>query len=225
MSTTKLKQKVAEQALNYIEDDTIIGIGTGSTVNCFIELLANIKNKIQGAVASSNATHILLKKHNIPIISLNSANEIPLYIDGADEANDHLNLIKGGGGALTGEKIIAAASKKFICIIDHTKLVKVLGKTFPLPIEVIPIAQSYVARQIVKLGGQPILRSGFTTDHKNIIIDAHNLDISNPNALEQQLDGIAGIVSNGLFAKRPADILLIADEQKTTIITHEDRPT
>lgn len=218
MTTEKLKQAVAEQALNYIEHDTIIGIGTGSTVNYLIERLANIKHKIRGAVASSNSTHALLKKHHIPVIELNHADDIPLYIDSADEANHHLHLIKGGGGALTGEKIVAAASKKFICIIDHTKRVKVLGKLFPLPIEVIPMAQSYVARQIIKLGGQPILRSGFTTDYGNIIIDAHNLNICNPNQLEQQLDGIAGVVSNGLFAKRSADILLIADKTGTTII-------
>lgn len=215
MTTKKLKQKVAEQALSYIQDDIIVGIGTGSTVNCFIEQLASIKHKIQGAVASSTQTQALLKKYHIPIINPNSANEIPLYIDGADEANSHLHLIKGGGGALTGEKIIAASSKKFICIIDYTKRVKVLGKIFPLPIEVIPIAQSYVARQIIKLGGQPILRTGFTTDYGNIIIDAHNLSITDPKALEQQLNNITGVVENGLFAQRPADILLIADEAGT----------
>ena len=211
MTQDEKKRQVAEAALAYVEDDTIVGVGTGSTVNFFIESLAGIKHRIDGAVSSSDATEALLKQHNIPVLSLNSANDIPVYIDGADEATKHLHLIKGGGGALTREKIVAAASKKFICIIDETKLVDVLG-TFPLPIEVIPMAQSYVAREIVKLGGQPILREGFTTDNGNIIIDVHNLNILKPVELEGEFNKLAGVVTNGLFAQRPADILLVASD-------------
>ncbi|MEE8233307.1 MAG: ribose-5-phosphate isomerase RpiA, partial [Gammaproteobacteria bacterium] len=179
MTQDEQKKQAAEAALAYIKDDSIVGVGTGSTVNFFIEFLAGIKHRIEGAVSSSLATEALLKNHHIPVLSLNSANELPVYVDGADEATKYLHLIKGGGGALTREKIVAAASKKFICIIDETKLVYVLG-TFPLPIEVIPMAQSYVAREIVKLGGQPILREGFTTDNGNIILDVHNLSILKP---------------------------------------------
>ncbi|MCK5667893.1 MAG: ribose-5-phosphate isomerase RpiA, partial [Gammaproteobacteria bacterium] len=164
MTQDEKKKQVAEAALAYVEDDSIVGVGTGSTVNFFIDCLASIKHRIDGAVSSSDATEALLKQHNIPVLSLNSANDIPVYIDGADEATKHLHLIKGGGGALTREKIVAAASKKFVCIIDESKMVDVLG-TFPLPVEVIPMAQSYIAREITKLGGQPILREGFTTDN------------------------------------------------------------
>jgi len=170
-----------------------------------------------GAVSSSDATEALLKQHNIPVLSLNSANDIPVYIDGADEATKHLHLIKGGGGALTREKIVAAASKKFICIIDETKMVDVLG-TFPLPVEVIPMAQSYIAREITKLGGQPILREGFTTDNGNIILDVHNLSIIKPVELEQELNQLAGVVTNGLFAQRPADVLLVASDSGVQIM-------
>ncbi len=183
MTQDEQKEQAAEAALAYIEDDSVVGVGTGSTVNFFIEFLAGIKHRIEGAVSSSLATEALLKNYHIPVLSLNSANELPVYVDGADEATKYLHLIKGGGGALTREKIVAAASKKFICIIDETKLVYVLG-TFPLPIEVIPMAQSYVAREIVKLGGQPILREGFTTDNGNIILDVHNLSILKPVELE-----------------------------------------
>jgi ribose 5-phosphate isomerase A len=211
MTQDEKKKQVAEAALAYVEDDSIVGVGTGSTVNFFIECLASIKHRIDGAVSSSDATEALLKQHNIPVLNLNSANDIPVYIDGADEATKHLHLIKGGGGALTREKIVAAASKKFVCIIDETKMVDVLG-TFPLPVEVIPMAQSYIAREITKLGGQPILREGFTTDNGNIILDVHNLSILNPVKLEQELNQLTGIVTNGLFAQRPADILLVASD-------------
>ena len=211
MTQDEQKKQAAEAALVYVEDDSIIGVGTGSTVNFFIEALAGIKHRINGAVSSSVATESLLKQHNIPVFSLNSANEIPVYIDGADEATKHLHLIKGGGGALTREKIVAAASKKFVCIIDETKLVDILG-TFPLPVEVIPMAQSYVAREIMKLGGQPVLRESFTTDNGSIILDVHNLGILKPVELEQKLNMLAGVVTNGLFAQRPADVLLIASD-------------
>ena len=217
MRQDEKKKQVAEAALAYIEDDTIVGVGTGSTVNFFIEYLASIKHRIDGAVSSSDATEALLKQHNIPVLSLNSANDIPVYIDGADEATKHLHLIKGGGGALTREKIIAAVSKKFVCIIDETKMVDVLG-TFPLPVEVIPMAQSYIAREITKLGGQPILREGFTTDNGNIILDVHNLSILKPVELEQELNKLAGVVTNGLFAQRPADILLIANDNGVKVL-------
>ena len=211
MSQDDKKKEVAIAAITYIEDDTIVGVGTGSTVNFFIEELAKIKGRIEGAVSSSDASEELLKQHNIPVLALNSVIEIPVYVDGADEATKHRHLIKGGGGALTREKIVAAASKQFVCIIDDSKMVPILG-AFPLPIEVIPMAQSYVARKIVKLGGQPVLREGFMTDNGNIIIDVHNMKIENPLELEQQLNQIVGVVANGLFAHRPADILLIASD-------------
>ena len=216
MTQDEQKKQAAEAALTYIEDGSIVGVGTGSTVNLFIEFLASIKHRIEGAVSSSVATETLLKKYHIPVLSLNSANELPVYVDGADEATKHLHLIKGGGGALTREKIVAAASKKFICIIDETKLVDVLG-TFPLPIEVIPMAQSYVAREIVKLGGQPVLREGFTTDNGNIILDVHKLNILKPVELEGKFNKLAGVVTNGLFAQRPADVLLVASNNGVQI--------
>lgn len=196
--------------MSYVKDDMVIGVGTGSTVNFFINRLAGIKHRIEGAVASSEATVKLLEKNRIPIIPLNSVNELQVYIDGADEATRFLHLIKGGGGALTREKIIAAASVQFVCIIDDTKMVDVLGR-FPLPVEVIPMAQSYVARQLVRLGGQPILRQGFTTDNGNIILDVHHLSIQQPAVLEAEINQITGVVTNGLFARRPADVLLIGD--------------
>lgn len=217
MTQDEKKKQVAEAALAYVEDDAIIGVGTGSTVNFFIECLASIKHRIDGAVSSSEATEALLKQHNIPVLSLNSANDIPVYVDGADEATKYLHLIKGGGGALTREKIIAAVSKKFVCIVDESKMVNVLG-TFPLPVEVIPMAQSYIAREIIKLGGQPILREGFTTDNGNIILDVHNLSILKPVALEQELNKLAGIVTSGLFAQRPADVLLIASDSGVQVL-------
>ncbi len=217
MTQDEKKKQVAEAALAYVEDDTIVGVGTGSTVNFFIDCLASIKHRIDGAVSSSDATEALLKQHNIPVLSLNSANDIPVYIDGADEATKHLHLIKGGGGALTREKIVAAACKKFVCIIDESKMVDVLG-TFPLPVEVIPMAQSYIAREITKLGGQPILREGYTTDNGNIILDVHNLSILKPVELEQELNKLAGVVTTGLFAQRHADILLIASDNGVQVL-------
>lgn len=211
MSQDDKKKEVARAAIGYIEDDTIVGVGTGSTVNFFIDELAKIKGRIEGAVSSSVASEELLKQHHIPVLPLNSVIEIPVYVDGADEATKHKHLIKGGGGALTREKIVAAASKQFVCIIDDSKMVPMLG-AFPLPVEVIPMAQSYVARQISKLGGQPTLREGFTTDNGNIILDVHNMKIDNPVELETKLNQIVGVVTNGLFAQRAADILLIASD-------------
>ena len=208
MTQDEMKKAAAQAALAYVETGSIIGIGTGSTANHFIDLLAGIKGKIEGTVASSNASADRLKKHGIPVLDLNAAGDLSLYVDGADESTRHLHLIKGGGGALTREKIVAAASKKFVCIADESKLVDVLGK-FPLPVEVIPMARSYVARQIVKLGGQPVLREGFTTDNGNVILDVHNLKIMNPVELEGKLNNIVGVVTNGLFAMRPADVLIL----------------
>lgn len=212
MSQDDRKKEVAKAAIEYIEDDTIVGVGTGSTVNFFIEELGKIKNRIKGAVSSSIASEELLKQRDIPVLSLNDVIEIPVYVDGADETTEHRHLIKGGGGALTREKIVAAASNQFVCIVDDSKLVPVLG-TFPLPIEVIPMAENYVARQIVKLGGQAKLREGFMTDNGNVILDVHNMKIEDPVKLEQTLNGIVGVVTNGLFAERPADIVLIASEE------------
>ena len=211
MSQDQKKRNAAKVAIDYIKNNAIIGVGTGSTINFFIEELAKNKGFIDGAVSSSVATDKLLKEYNIPIIELNSVDELPVYVDGADEATKNKHLVKGGGGALTREKIIAAASKKFVCIIDDTKLVPILGK-FPLPVEVIPMAQSYVAREIIKLGGQPELRGDFITDNGNIILDIHNMKIENPSELENKIDQITGVVTNGLFAKRPADILIVASD-------------
>ena len=211
MSQDQKKRNAAKAAIDYIKNSAVIGIGTGSTVNFFIEELAKNKGHIDGVVSSSVATKNLLKEHNIPLIALNSVIELPIYVDGADEATKNKHLIKGGGGALTREKIVAAASKQFICIIDDTKLVPLLGN-FPLPIEVIPMAQSYVAREITKLGGQPELRQDFITDNGNVILDIHNLKIENPSELENKLNQITGVVTNGLFAKRPADVLIVASD-------------
>ena len=208
MTQDEMKKAAAQAALEYVETGAIIGIGTGSTANHFIDLLAGIKGRIEGAVASSVASAERLKKHGIPVFDLNAVGDLSLYVDGADESTRHLHLIKGGGGALTREKIVVAASKKFVCIADESKLVDVLGK-FPLPVEVIPMARSYVARQIVKLGGQPVLREGFTTDNGNLILDVHNLKIMNPVELEAKLNNIVGVVTNGLFAMRPADVLIL----------------
>ncbi len=212
-----MKQAVAKAAIEHVVPGTIIGVGTGSTANFFIDELAKIKGKIEGTVASSVTSADRLKAHGIEVFDLNSVNEISVYIDGADESNRHLHLIKGGGGALTREKIVAAASKKFVCIADESKLVDIMGK-FPLPVEVIPMAQSYVAREIVKLGGEPVLRENFTTDNGNVILDIHNLEIMNPVQLEEQLNHLTGVVTNGLFAKRPADILLLGTPTGVTVI-------
>jgi len=207
------KRNAAKAAIDYIKNSAVIGVGTGSTVSFFIEELAKNKSLIDGVVSSSVATEKLLKEHNIPVVALNSVIELPIYVDGADEATKNKHLIKGGGGALTREKIIAAASKQFICIIDDTKLVPLLG-SFPLPVEVVPMAQSYVAREITKLGGQPELRQDFITDNGNVILDIHNFKIENPLELENKLNQITGVVTNGLFAKRPADVLIVASDNE-----------
>ena len=206
------KRRAAEAALDHIEDGSVIGVGTGSTVALFVEALVRVRQRIEGAVASSKATEALLRAHRIPVVDLNSAGDLPLYIDGADEATRFLHLIKGGGGALTCEKVIAAASRLFVCIIDDSKLVDVLGR-FPLPVEVIPMARSFVARQLVKLGGQPQWRQGFVTDNGNVILDVHHMKIPDPACLEGEIDQIPGVVSNGVFARRPADVLLVGSER------------
>ena len=211
LTQDEMKQAVAKAAIEHVVPGTIIGIGTGSTANFFIDELAKIKGKIDGAVASSEASAERLKGHGIEVHDLNNVDGLSVYVDGADESNKYLHLIKGGGGALTREKIVAAASKKFVCIADESKLVDIMGK-FPLPVEVIPMARSYVAREIVKLGGEPVLRSGFTTDNGNVILDVHNLEIMNPVELEKQLDHVTGVVTNGLFAIRPADVLLLGTQ-------------
>ncbi len=208
MTQDELKRAVAVAAIAYVPDDCIVGVGSGSTANFFIDELGKIKHKIRGAVASSEVTAQRLQGHGIKVVSLNDAGSLPVYVDGADEITRHLHMIKGGGGALTREKIIAAASKKFICLCDGSKLVDVLGK-FPLPLEVIPMARSYVARQLVVLGGQPQLREGFTTDNGNLILDVRGLNILNPVELEATLNNIAGVITNGLFARRGADVLLL----------------
>lgn len=215
MTQDQLKQAVARAAIDYVPQG-IIGVGTGSTANFFIDELATIKGRFEAAVASSEATAQRLKNHGIQVLDLNSVGELEIYVDGADEITRHMHMIKGGGGALTREKIVAACSKKFICLADGSKLVDMLGK-FPLPVEVIPMARSYVARELAKLGGQPVLREGFTTDNGNVILDVHNLAIANPAELEQQINQIVGVVTNGLFAQRPADVLLLgtADGVKT----------
>ncbi len=208
MTKDEMKQAVAKAALEYVQAGDVIGVGTGSTANAFIDALATIKHKIEGAVASSEATGKRLKERGIQVLELNETGDLSLYVDGADEATKHLHLVKGGGGALTREKIVAGASRKFICIADESKLVDVLG-AFPLPIEVIPMARSFVARAIVRLGGEPVLREGFTTDNGNVILDVHGLKIMEPAKLEAELNNIPGVVTNGLFARRPADVLLL----------------
>lgn len=211
MHQDQMKKMSAEAALAYVENGMVVGIGTGSTANHFIDLLAGIKSRIDGAVASSDVSAKRLRDHGIAVLDLNGVGTIPIYVDGADEANAHLQLIKGGGGALTREKIVAAASEKFICVADESKLVGVLGK-FPLPVEVIPMARSQVAREFVKLGGQPVLRQGFTTDNGNIILDVHNLEILEPAKLEAHINNIPGVVTVGIFALRPADVLLLGTD-------------
>ena len=208
MGSEDSKKKAAEAALEYLKDASMVGVGTGSTVNHFIDALASIKGRLEGVVSSSETSSKRLKAVGIPVLDLNSAGTLSVYVDGADEANKHLQLIKGGGGALTREKIVAAASKRFICIVDDSKLKDVLG-TFPLPVEVIPMARSYVARELVKLGGQPEWRQGFTTDNGNVILDVHGLRILDPPALEATINNIAGVVCVGIFARRTADVLLV----------------
>lgn len=202
------KRRAAEAAIEHIEAGAVIGVGSGTTVNLLIEILAGAKHRIEGAVASSQATEARLKEHRIPVIDLNHTGGLALYIDGADEATQHLQLIKGGGGALTREKIVAAASRRFLCIVDDSKLVDFLGR-YPLPIEVLPMARSYVARELVKLGGQPQWRSGYITDNGNVILDVRSLSLLDPAKMEAEINHIAGVVSNGIFARRPADLLII----------------
>lgn len=211
MAQDDQKRAVAQAALKYAQDG-VIGVGSGSTVNLFIDALATIKGRIDGAVAASEASAERLKSHGIRVYDLNAVNELPVYVDGADEVTEHLHMIKGGGGALTREKIIAAVAKKFVCICDASKLVPVLGK-FPLPVEVIPMARSYVGREMLKRGAQPVLRENYKTDNGNLILDCHGLTLLDPPAMEAELNSIAGLVTNGIFARRPADVLLLGDEK------------
>jgi ribose 5-phosphate isomerase A len=220
MTQDELKRAVAREAVKYVVDDAVVGVGTGSTANFFIDELAKMKNRIPGAVASSDKSAERLKGHGIRVLDLNNVDELPVYIDGADEITEHLAMIKGGGGALTREKIVAAAAKKFVCIADETKLVPVLGK-FPLPVEVIPMARAYVARQMVKLGGQPSLRKGFTTDNGNIVLDVWGLSILNPVELETTINNVAGVVTNGLFARHGADVLLLGTKSGVKTLTRK----
>lgn len=208
MNQNELKQAVARAAIKHVVEDALVGVGTGSTADFFIDELAKMKNRIDGAVASSEKTAARLKSHGIRVVDLNSVDELPVYVDGADEITEHLAMIKGGGGALTREKIVAAVARKFVCIADESKLVPVLGK-FPLPVEVIPMARSHVGRQMVRLGGNPVLRDGFTTDNGNLIIDVAGLTILDPVELEGIINNITGVVSVGLFARRGADVLLL----------------
>ncbi len=211
MTADTRKQRAAQAATAYLRDGMTVGVGTGSTVNHFIAALAGWRDRIAGAVSSSEASTKLLREAGIEVIDLNSAGDLALYVDGADEATRNLHLIKGGGGALTREKIVAAASRRFVCIVDDSKLVDVLGR-FPLPVEVIPMARSLVARQLVKLGGQPVWREGFVTDNGNAILDVHNLEILDAPALETEINQLAGVVTVGLFARRPADVLVVAGD-------------
>jgi len=211
MNVDAKKQAAALAALDFVEDGMLVGVGTGSTVNHFIAALARRRNRIAGTVSSSAASTRLLRAAGIEVLELNDAGDLAVYVDGADEATRHLDLIKGGGGALTREKIVAAASRRFVCIIDDSKLVPMLGR-FPLPVEVIPMARSLVARRLVGLGGQPVYREGFTTDNGNVILDVHNLKIQDPAALEAEIGLLAGVVAVGLFARRGADLLLVAGE-------------
>ena len=208
MTLDELKKQVAQAALKHVVEDAVVGVGSGSTVFMFIEFLSQIKNKIEGAVAASEASAERLKKHGIRVVDLNGVSELPVYIDGADEVTEHLYMLKGGGGALTREKIVAAVAKSFVCICDSSKLVPVLGK-FPLPLEVLPMARSHVGREMLRRGAQPVLRENFKTDNGNLILDCHGLTILDPPALEAELNSIAGVVTNGIFARRGADVLLL----------------
>ena len=218
MNQDQLKELVAREALKHVVEDAVVGVGSGSTVFKFIDALSSIKNRIEGAVAASEASAARLKSHGIRVFDLNSVNELPVYIDGADEITEHLHMIKGGGGALTREKITGAVAQKFVCICDASKLVPVLGK-FPLPVEVIPMARSYVGRQLLKMGAQPRLREGFTTDNGNLILDCHGLMLLDPPKTESELNQIAGVVTNGIFARRPADVLLLGSDSGVRSIT------
>jgi len=208
MTQDELKQAVGRAALKYVVEGEIVGVGTGSTANCFIDALAGMKDRIKGAVASSEATRKRLEGHGIPVFDLNDVSDIPVYVDGADEITVEMHMIKGGGGAQTREKIVAAVARQFVCIADGSKLVPVLGK-FPLPVEVIPMARAQVARELARLGGSPVLREGFVTDNGNLILDVHGLEIVDPVGLETRIDQIVGVVTNGLFARRPADVCLL----------------
>jgi len=212
MTQDELKKKVAGEALKHVVENEVVGVGSGSTVNLFIDALASIKGRIEGAVAASEASAERLKRHGIRVFDLNVVDEVPVYFDGADEITEHLHMIKGGGGALTREKIIAAVARRFVCLCDESKLVPVLGK-FPLPVEVIPMARSHVGRELRKLGANPALRENYRTDNGNLILDCHGLTILDPPALETQLNQIAGVVTNGIFARRPADLLLLGAAQ------------
>lgn len=218
MASDQQKKAAAEAALSYVERAGVVGVGTGSTVNFFIDALASIKSTIDVAVSSSEATTERLRRHGIEVGDLNTVDEIPVYVDGADEINRYLQMTKGGGGALTREKIIAAVSRRFVCIADESKRVDVLGQ-FPVPIEVIPMARSYVARETVKLGGWPVLREGFTTDNGNLILDIRNLQIMEPIRLEQTINNIPGVVTVGIFALRPADVLLLGTDNGVQTLT------
>lgn len=220
MNADQMKKAVAEAALDYIEVGDVIGVGTGSTANHFIDALGRLKGKVDGAVASSEASATRLRSHGIEVLELNDCGELPLYVDGADEVDRHLRLVKGGGGALTREKIVAEASAKFVCIVDASKEVEVLG-AFPLPVEVIPMARSLVGRRLLREGGAPQLRRDFVTDNGNLIIDIVNLSITDPVALEQRLNNIPGVVTNGLFAMRPADVVLVGGEDGVRTRTQE----
>lgn len=217
LTQNQLKLEVAKKALEFVPEDAIIGVGTGSTINLFIEELATIKGRIKGTVSSSDATTERLKAHHIPVYDLNTVDQLSVYVDGADEISHYLHMIKGGGGALTREKIVAAAADQFICIADESKYVDMLGG-FPLPIEVVPMARSYVARELVRLGGHPELRKDFVTDNGNIILDVHGLKIAKPVELEQQINQIAGVVTNGLFAKRRADVLVLGRQTGVEVL-------
>ena len=210
MDATQKKRQAAEASLEFIEPGTVLGVGTGSTVNCLIELLPTVRERIEKVVSSSRASTRLLEEQGFEVMTLNEAGDLDVYIDGADESTKRLHLIKGGGGALTREKVLAGAARRFVCIVDDSKLVGMLG-TFPLPIEVLPMAQEFVARQLVKLRGQPVWREGFVTDNGNHILDVHNLQIPNPVEFEDRLNRIPGIVTVGIFARRAADVLLIAE--------------
>lgn len=217
LTQDELKKIAAVKALEFVEEDTIVGVGTGSTVNYFIDALATIKHKIKGAVSSSDASTKRLEAHGIEVFDLNSVDDLNVYVDGADEITPHLHMIKGGGAALTREKIVAAVAKSFVCIADSSKQVPILGN-FPLPVEVIPMARSYVARELVKLGGDPMYREGVITDNGNVIIDVYNLKILDPKALESSINAIVGVVTNGLFAERGANTLIIGTQEGAKII-------
>ena len=217
MTQDDKKKAAAYAALEYVEKNTIVGVGTGSTVNHFIDALATIKNSIIGAVSSSEASTAKLKEYGIDVFDLNEVSELSVYVDGADEINKYNHMIKGGGAALTREKIVSAVADKFICIVDDTKNVDVLGE-FPLPVEVIPMARSYVARELVKLGGDPVYREGVITDNGNVILDVHNMQIAEPLTLENQINSIVGVVTNGLFANRAADVVLVGTENGVKVL-------